>query len=598
MPQAKHLPHIPWLDKLRPPSGWVTRFAVLSAYSAHTSVVGAALLALAGEDEDASSRVAFARALQQLRGKVHVLFQSGRLTCPASNSAAVALLDRHLIAVDYPEATAEGYSWHAKFALVRHENPDGEHEGRWVFALGSRNLTLDLSWDLALAMQSSVSASANAVAGVAGLAEFLSDNFPELAGLKKQIPSLRKERWAMQDGYSVEEVRLLPPLSNYGFPPPPLAATRCVAISPFLDKGALKDFQRWHPDGRVELLSTRQALAKAALPADVTARMKLRVMAECDFSEELEDKAVNDASLSIEQVGLHAKALFAETPRGFRLTTGSPNLTQRAWTRNAECFVTITAAKPYSPAAKAILEGLEMFLALSTQLEVADLGAAAPDSSVEEVLSQARAHISTALANARQFEQKGLVMIDAGAAPHGNGMQVRLACAPVDGAFADWEPGLSSIVLLEGSRSECVRCRISLDETSLTWVQVISWEPKLGLERDDEVLGAYLGPRQFLAWMHQVLHGYADNDEGGEWHEPAGVERRAGTRRAGLPSVEQAIRLWLKEDRPRLAEISRILSIWNASASRRKAGDQERSDAEFLDQFARSWGRLREALKL
>ena len=71
--QPSHLSHLNQLDHLRPPPGWRTDYAVLSTYSAQTPVIAAALLALAGQEDESGSgsKVGLTRALTGLRGRVH-----------------------------------------------------------------------------------------------------------------------------------------------------------------------------------------------------------------------------------------------------------------------------------------------------------------------------------------------------------------------------------------------------------------------------------------------------------------------------------------------------------------------------------------------
>ena len=71
-------------DALRPPVGMRTGWALLTTYSAELRGVAAALLALAGSERENSGGTAMqlASAVQQLRGRVHVALQSGRLARP------------------------------------------------------------------------------------------------------------------------------------------------------------------------------------------------------------------------------------------------------------------------------------------------------------------------------------------------------------------------------------------------------------------------------------------------------------------------------------------------------------------------------------
>ena len=84
--QPSHLSHLNQLDHLRPPPGWRTDYAVLSTYSAQTPVIAAALLALAGQEDESGSgsKVGLTRALTGLRGRVHFVLQSGSGACQGS----------------------------------------------------------------------------------------------------------------------------------------------------------------------------------------------------------------------------------------------------------------------------------------------------------------------------------------------------------------------------------------------------------------------------------------------------------------------------------------------------------------------------------
>ena len=119
-----HLSTLPLLEVLRAPPGWRTDRAILSTYSADPAVLVALLLALAGRDDDAGSgsKVALARALNELKGRVVFLLQRGRIAAPRKAPRILALLDRFVQEVRWDEgdsAEESGRSWHAKLALVR-----------------------------------------------------------------------------------------------------------------------------------------------------------------------------------------------------------------------------------------------------------------------------------------------------------------------------------------------------------------------------------------------------------------------------------------------------------------------------------------------
>src|SRR5262245_34805731 len=155
-----HLSTLPLLEVLRAPLGWRTDRAILSTYSADPAVLVATLLALSGRDDDAGSgsKVALARAMNELKGRVAFLLQRGRVSAPRKAPRVLALLDRFIREVPWDEgksAEEQGRSWHAKLALVRRvAEGDSSMPAQWQFWIGSRNFTRDTSWDIGLSLES------------------------------------------------------------------------------------------------------------------------------------------------------------------------------------------------------------------------------------------------------------------------------------------------------------------------------------------------------------------------------------------------------------------------------------------------------------
>lgn len=155
----KHLPGLSLLDALRPPPGWRVDRALISTYSAEPAAVAAALLALAGRDDEggSGSPIGLAHALLDLRGRVAVILQRGRLATTRRGGVALRILDRFIREVHWNEGRnddGEGRSWHPKCAVVRLQSEETE-DVAWRFHLGSRNLTRDMSWDIGLRIDGS-----------------------------------------------------------------------------------------------------------------------------------------------------------------------------------------------------------------------------------------------------------------------------------------------------------------------------------------------------------------------------------------------------------------------------------------------------------
>lgn len=112
----RHWQRHSYLDVLRPDAGWRVDYAVLATYSADLIALVAALLALAGieEDEDSATKVDFANAYEVMRGRLRILVQRGRLASPQRHAPVLSILDRFVREVGSDEARG---SWHPKIAL-------------------------------------------------------------------------------------------------------------------------------------------------------------------------------------------------------------------------------------------------------------------------------------------------------------------------------------------------------------------------------------------------------------------------------------------------------------------------------------------------
>jgi hypothetical protein len=619
-----HLPHLSQLDHLRPPPGWRTDCAVLSTYSAQTSVIVAALLALGGQDDDSGSgsKIGLARALSELRGKVHFVLQSGRLTLPGSPAQIVSLLDRFILQVPWDEGSGNlylGRSWHAKFALVRHVPELAAELGeRWVFLLGSRNLTMDLSWDIGLVLKTGseltpgLKSAPQVIDGVGKIAADLADLFPmELKRWSLFAKPLAKVEWQVPVGLVVSEIRLLlPDTPKRGMPVPPMVPHRVLAVSPFLDGTAVAEVAGWGSNGvHRQILSTRMAFEKLAIQA----RNKLDQFAELlalpipDHEIILSNSGADEEEhVAADQRGLHAKMLFIEHAQGSTLWMGSPNLTSRAWTRNTECYAEVNIQDSKSEAGKRLLEGIRAFSEMAETLKLDTLTNQLGEITPEQRLSEARIQVAARLTRAVQSRgHKNSLLIKCNLMPHPDSVDIALSCGPLIGEPVMWPRDTMRFEIAGAAvlmaRSECLRIRLSLDKAIVEWLQVVPWDPRLDGDRDNAVLNDYLGPRQMSSWIHDVLNGYSDGDEGGPWDSSRQISPPAGkgaTTIFGLPSIDQALRIWLK-DKSKLDEVDRILQIWS---QRRKTSTSASNGVDknveiHLQSFSRSWQALRKGLR-
>lgn len=144
---------------LLPPPGFHVSLAVGTTYSLDLEALAAVCLSLGlAEDTDSSllqDPIALLNALQKLSGRMIVFCEAGQIRRPASPSALSLLLEKLIVPVMLPKARGINHfpAFHPKTWLIRYENASAEYCYR--FAVMSRNLTFDRSWDVCFSMDSS-----------------------------------------------------------------------------------------------------------------------------------------------------------------------------------------------------------------------------------------------------------------------------------------------------------------------------------------------------------------------------------------------------------------------------------------------------------
>lgn len=608
---ARHLQSLSLLDALRPPPGWRTDRALLASYSAEPGVLAATLLALSGVDRDdaGGSAVALARALDSLRGRAHFAIQRGRLAAPRRYSRALALLDRFVRQVPLDEGAQA--CWHPKVALVRHvpDTGTGEAGHRWSLWIGSRNLTRDVSWDLgmSLAAEPQCAAAATTLEGVAELAEALAAAAAESSAWRNLLPELSSARWEAPPGLHLRRVRLMGQGGvPHAFPDPPAGLRRVVAVAPFLSASLVARVGRWGGKGTERtLISTREAihdLARRRLTAMAGYR---KVLALPDFPDdgitggEGEDDAA-DRELDVKALGLHAKFIWAEHRDGATLWFGSPNLTERAWSANAEAFAEVAVnSRSKSAHAASLRDGMVAFEEMGEPIDLAGVPEESPGD-VRGILERARAQVAAKLDGRQTAAGEGKVRVELKEPPHPEDLRVELSAARLGGSTETWPRG-ERVLLMQSSLaeplSEFLCLRVSLGGESLDWMQTLPFDPPLPLSRDIDGLRSFLGAEGLLAWIQQTLSGEALGDDGSDWDgqpDAASVAGRQGRRASqqSLPTVEQVVRAWAR-DPTRLQAVSRLLQGGaRGGIDLRGDGAAERH----LRQFQKSWRVLHASL--
>lgn len=581
-----------YLDALRPEPGWHTDFALLASYSVNLVAFVAALLALAGLDDDrgSGSKVDFANTIESLRNRVRILVQAGRAVAPARSPKVLTILDRFVR--DVPMNEAEG-SWHPKVALVRFMAEASGSAAEWRLWLGSRNLTRDTAWDVGLALGGSESGDGRSIRGVASLGRELADR-AELPSISKGrvFTELNRVRWGMPPGCSVEEVHLLLG-GGRQLPDPPKRIRKLTVVSPFLDGTVVGELGKWgDKETRRVLLATQPELSKLAVQTGrpFEAYHELLYLDAPAYEVESLDFAVDEPAASddeeTDQRGLHAKLIYAEHAGGRTLWVGSANATQRGWKGpNVEIVARISVDSEVGAGLEAFIRGGR----------VADLKTLPPheEDQLMKRLEKARTQVSTRWTVVQRVRD-GQPVLEADNAPHPDDFDVELAVGLLGQPLTAWPRATKTLSLPSthpAELTELVRCELQAGDARLAWIQRAPMNPPLSEERDHLALSRYLDPRTFLLWIRSLLSGNPLGDGGGDWDDPP-RRKGPGGGHAGptwwAPTIEEVLKAWVR-DPESLADVDRkvrrYLESWHEGRQEEGSADER----EVITEFRNTW---------
>lgn len=601
---ARRWSNVSYLDAIRPDPGWRTEYALLASYSADLIALVAALLALAGLDDDrgSGSKVDFANAVDQLADRVRLVAQAGRLVAPKKTPKIAVILDRYFREVKVNESDA---SWHPKAALVK-QLADNDADSQWRLWIGSRNLTRDLSWDIGISLVGRVGGNGTEVVGVPDLGHTLAVH-ARLPGITPGAvkAELRQVRWDAPMGCTIRSLDLLKSDSLRTLPQEPPKIQKLVVISPYIDGTVIGQLGEW---GDVSthrtLVSTRPELAKLANQVGKPLSgfhnlLFLDAPAHDDHTaDDVSDKE-NAASQDEEPEprGLHAKLIYAEGKTQRFAWTGSANITQRGWNGpNTE----VVAALDVSPDVAA---GLDEFINLATTVRLDELGEAVKPDPIEERLEKARKHIASVWNVTQRCNSVGQVLTGTND-PNPPDLEVQLHVGLLGVAQVLWPRGSTEVRLppcTAGDLTELVCCRLTLDESSLPWLQRTPIDPPPGDERDRRALARYLDPRTFLLWVRSLLTGDPIGDGGGDWDEDTTHERRRNPPLTApawwAPTIEEVLKAWSR-DPTSLAFIDKKVRPYLKLYQEQPDIEQSAEERSVVEEFQRTWQILRRELVL
>ncbi len=611
------------LDALAPDPGWTADVALLSTYSVDLVAAAAIVIALAGEGDDHEQmrRAGLARACERMRGRFRIICQAGRISVPGPGTNALVLADQWLREVHH---NGNERSWHAKFGLVRYiqeREPGAPEQAVWRLWVGSRNLTRDTSWDSAIfaegrpSLKPSKEAESIARAGsdLASRADL--PTWP----VKRVLEELSTIKWIWPEDVSkVDSFDFWTDADSCpGFPAPPRGTDRVIAVSPFIDPDSAKMMASW--GGKIQqrqlltIPKTMEALLKhPKLPLDgFTSLHEIEGPSAFDDPEEDRDPTEEDQMVEVHR-GLHAKLIWAQTPREDHLWLGSANLTRRAWEgRNSEVMVHLRVDPSVG---KGLSDGLLQSLAIEVQPSFdGELGIVQEDENVK-YLDILRNRIAGTWTSVLKSNANGRALTLVSKTPtltSGDkaSLKVRLLGTR---DYYPWPIG-ELVVQLPGVaiHQETEFLELALFSnlpgvTPLTWVTRAPLDPQPGLERDRSVLAKLMGPRAFLAWLGSLLDEIKGDGSDQLWPDkkkpPEPHSAMPGTLGHSFPTptLEAILRAWAR-NQDSVLKVDRAINTWAkdiASMPSEDMDEAERSARTELSRFLATWQTLRLGLGL
>ena len=554
----KERPHAwpgqPYLDELRPERGETVRLALFATYSVDLSAIAAMLLALIGRNNDKGSGAAidFAEAVDQLRDRVRIIIQRGRIARPIALPRVAGILDQFVVEQPHDERVR---SWHPKIALVAYGSPKGST--RWRLWVGSRNLTRsqDLEVGILLDGHPKRGKSRKRLEGIGNLGA----NLAEVAG-RLDASAISEELdavwWEAPQGFRLRA--LMDGLAegvSLAVEPPAGAIEGITIVSPFLSSDFLKEAARWGPEGARTLVSSMPALVDMANRSGAPLAAFSNVLAYAAPDEAIEEKAPEssqptppeDDEAEPQPLALHAKLIAFHQSDTSIVRIGSANATGRAWSgQNSEVMVELEGGEAFDT-------GLAFLIGKATPVTIGELTQAKPaDTSEADALEESRKALMSSWDPILRRDGDHFVL-DARSAPLLADANHRLSAGHANGDLIVWPKDgvrldLGTIPL--SVQSAFIQVRVSSTESSVRWMQRVEVDPPLEEKRDLAALASHMGLRAFHEWMRAMLGGELVPISDVAWDQDMGG-RAKGREAPGYSrlTLEDILTAWARDEK-------------------------------------------------
>lgn len=624
------------LSVVTPDFGWNVDGAYLASYSLDLKALGLTLMAMAGtweQDGESPTRIDAIKAIDCMRGKVHVVVQPTRTKTPDSNTPKIL----HLLDQFYHEYKSDldfPHSWHPKVALVKFMPPE-KHSSRkrikrpqpkWRLWIGSKNLTLTKNLDLGVVIDGEPSRKTTNAPGVAKLAATISQqaSLPE-KHQEQLLEELDKVQWKLPRDLTLKQIALLKPENRErrDYPKIPKHAKEIVLVGPFLDIATLKHFNNTgNKQTRRKLVSTRTELDRLKDTGDWDPRnYQLHVLptaimptsldnSDKPTNQQLADELQNEVTEHI-TLGLHAKFILVRTPDSYLLWMGSINATQRGWHRNAEVLGEFAISKTLYFKLRAIIDDTVKIDA--EQLENDD-GQLEEDSSseAEQKIKDAHARIESWITrHPLQLEQvNNNFILNANHDLHKLARPVTVKCGMQGSDLATWPAGTTQLILGNWStielnkRTANIHFQLSYNGKTKSFITKSKFTSLEVEKRDRSAFSEYLPPNAFLELIFWDLSGTRRGPGGGSWDQANGVATETRIPTTGhsrttiddkLPTVDMLLKAWAT-DRTILDRVEHHVKTMQDLRKERNT-NWTADDKIRIDLFAKTFEQIKEGLK-
>ena len=357
---------------LFPPDGYTLNFAVGTTYSLDLEALTAVCLALGlAEDTDSAllhNPISLLNALQKVSEKLLIFCETGQIKMPSTSSALSLMLEKMIVPVALPKARGISHypAFHPKTWVLQYVNDSGDYHYR--FAVLSRNLTFDRSWDVSFAMDSSKTAkTAQKTQPIIYYLDFLRDQIhsDRVQNARAKRSALRKLCDALDGvcfttdskefgddfeimplgigtrGYDMSQDPLLcqaPWTADYSF-------HELVVFSPFISGSLIEYWNRPEhslTDTMRTLITRKSELSK--ITAMQSSRFRIYTLKDDIVDGE---EAVSDEDADKQKQDIHAKIYLRKKYSDVDLYLGSMNATYSAVSKNVEMMIRLRTKNRY-----------------------------------------------------------------------------------------------------------------------------------------------------------------------------------------------------------------------------------------------------------